>query len=195
MLKSLSTALIAGLISFACVQAHASNLVTNGGFENGNLSGWTATNASHGSLYGVESYFVDSGSYAARFGGTSSGSFDSIAQTFSTAAGATENISFDFATGGAAPEFQAMFNGSVIFDYIGQCSIPVNTFVHITATATGTGSDTLTFRGYNLPAYDYLDNVAVTQAPVAVTPEPSSLALLGTGMLGLAGMMRRKLFA
>ena len=28
--------------------------------------------------------------------------------------------------------------------------------------------------------------------PTAVTPEPSSLALLGTGVLGLAGVVRRQ---
>ncbi len=195
MFKSLSAALLAGIVSVACAQAHASNLITNGGFETGTFSGWTATNASQGSLYGVESSFVASGTYAARFGGTSAGNFDSISQTFSTAAGAAESISFDFATDGAAPEFQALFDGHVIFDYTGQCGFPVNTFMLITASATGTGSDTLTFRGYNIPAYDFLDNVSVTQAPVAVTPEPSSLALLGTGMLAAAGMLRRKLLA
>ena len=30
-------------------------------------------------------------------------------------------------------------------------------------------------------------------APVAVTPEPSSLALLGTGILGVAGVVRKRL--
>ena len=31
-----------------------------------------------------------------------------------------------------------------------------------------------------------------TPTAVAATPEPSSVALLGTGMLGLAGMMRKR---
>jgi len=39
---------------------------------------------------------------------------------------------------------------------------------------------------------DPSDTVTVTITP---TPEPSSLALFGTGMLGLAGMLRRKLSA
>jgi hypothetical protein len=53
---------------------------------------------------------------------------------------------------------------------------------------TGTGSDTLTFAFRDDPGWMALDNVAVTQN----APEPSSLLLLGTGVLGLAGMVRRK---
>ncbi len=40
-----------------------------------------------------------------------------------------------------------------------------------------------------------IDNIAVNApltAPVAATPEPSSFALLGTGLLGVAGMVKRR---
>ena len=39
------------------------------------------------------------------------------------------------------------------------------------------------------------ENVDVSITPSAVTPEPGSIALFGTGLLGVAGMMRRRLFA
>jgi hypothetical protein len=39
------------------------------------------------------------------------------------------------------------------------------------------------------------ESVTVNSADVTETPEPSSLLLLGTGLLGLAGMLRRKLHA
>ena len=39
---------------------------------------------------------------------------------------------------------------------------------------------------------DNIDNI-VLSAPVSATPEPSSLMLLGTGILGLAGAARRRL--
>jgi PEP-CTERM motif len=40
-----------------------------------------------------------------------------------------------------------------------------------------------------------LDNVSITSASPSPTPEPSSLMLLGTGILGAAGLMRRRLKA
>jgi hypothetical protein len=39
---------------------------------------------------------------------------------------------------------------------------------------------------------NHFSGVFTSSAPTSVTPEPSTLALLGTGILGVAGMMRRK---
>ncbi|HEX3968225.1 MAG TPA: PEP-CTERM sorting domain-containing protein [Edaphobacter sp.] len=38
----------------------------------------------------------------------------------------------------------------------------------------------------------YFDNLSVTTSPVSPAPEPSGIVLLGTGLLGAAGMLRKR---
>ena len=57
---------------------------------------------------------------------------------------------------------------------------------------TGTGFDTITFNGRDDPAWMALDNISVTQATGKTVPEPSSLLLLGSGLLAVGGVIRRK---
>ena len=37
-----------------------------------------------------------------------------------------------------------------------------------------------------------VETALLVSLPASVTPEPSSIALLGTGMLGIAGVMRKR---
>jgi len=66
----------------------------------------------------------------------------------------------------------------------------------LTFTASTTGSETLSFLADGHPdgepSFVLLDGVSVSTPPAA-TPEPSSLILLGTGLAGIAGVLRRKL--
>lgn len=52
--------------------------------------------------------------------------------------------------------------------------------------------DKVTFTGTSATSSFLLDNFAFAPASVTTTPEPSSMALLGTGLVGLVPMFRRK---
>ena len=54
----------------------------------------------------------------------------------------------------------------------------------------------LNFSGLALTPYETATyDVAFTNAATSVTPETSSIALLGTGMLGVAGVVRKRFTA
>ena len=66
-------------------------------------------------------------------------------------------------------------------------------FAPYTVAFTGTGSDVLTFSSEDLSNFLSLDDVSLATVPSAA-PELSSLLLLGTGICGLAAVVRRRLF-
>ena len=102
-------------------------------------------------------------------------------------AGAQYTVSFWFASVGDNPsDFSASWDNTPLLSLTNPNT--GSAWTQYTYQVTGTGNDTLTFAFRDDPAYMALDNVAVTQN----APEPSSLLLLGTGVLGLGGIVRRK---
>jgi hypothetical protein len=90
---AVSTALLAGGLALAAPPAPASaaTSITNGGFEAGSLSGWTAT----GPAASVTTTDPHSGSYAAMLGSTSpSNGASSIAQSFTAPSSGSPMLSF-----------------------------------------------------------------------------------------------------
>lgn len=162
----------------------ADNLVGNGGFETGNFTGWSR-NA--GPQLGVTSGAPDapnSGLFYAFFGSDNPADLDAISQTVTTTPGQTYLLSFWVANDAAAPgvsDFQVSWDGGLVTDISGASAFGYTDFVF---DVSGTGSDTLAFTGFQENGFFDLDDVSVD-----VTPEPSSLYLLGTALVLLCGLL------
>jgi PEP-CTERM motif len=170
----------------------AQNLIQNGSFEagGGSFNNWTEggnfedTQVSSGAFYDYTG--AEDGNFYATLGPV--GSDGTLSQTFSDHAGAEYTISFWFASVGDNPsDFSVKWDNTTLLSLSNPAT--GSNWTQYTYEATGTGTDTLTFAFRDDPAYMALDNVSVTQQ----APEPGSLLLLGTGVLGLGGMVRRKL--
>ena len=136
------------------------NLVTNGGFETGNFSGWSLNAAT--TSVGSRSGLVHTGKYGAMLGQTTTLGY--LSQMLPTYAGQTYRLSLwvhnPSNTLGATPnEFQVQWEGNTIFDRV---DLPFGAWSNLlfTVTATMSGSQ-LQFGFQNDPYYLGLDDVSV----------------------------------
>lgn len=194
-LKTLLAVVALGLCVCLCAPTtFAQNLVNNGSFESGDYSGWT-TGGNFQFTQVVSGPFssysgAEDGSFYSTMGPV--GSDATLSQTLTTVAGAQYTLSFWFGSVGDNPsDFSVSWDGTSLLS-LSNPNTGAN-WTQFTFQVTGTGSDTLQFAFRDDPAYLALDNVSVTQNSGQSVPEPSSFLLLGTGVLGLAGVARRRL--
>jgi hypothetical protein len=180
------------VFTFAAAPAHA-ELVTNGGFETGDLTGYTVDPAGIG-FVGADAESPYAGTYGAYFAGTDPSAPDTISQTLQTIPGATYRVSFFLQNEEADVldnMFLARFANVALLDLSNAAAFGYRQFSS-DVTATGNQS-VLSFTGYNAPAAFDLDNVSVTSiAPVVSVPEPGTAILLGIGLAGLLHRRRRE---
>ena len=143
------------------------NLLNNGSFQNGDFSGWTEggdftfNQVVSGSFY-VYAGSQDADGFYATFGPV--GTDATLSQTFATTAGAQYTFSFWMASIGDDPsDFSASWDGTSLFS-----QTDPNTgaaWTQFTFSATGTGSDTISFSFRDDPADMALDKVSVCTTP------------------------------
>jgi hypothetical protein len=203
---------LVALLAVFAAQASATNLLVNGNFSSGDFTGWTIGNTSNGTWgqgFPVVTGWPLGGGNAAQgevgevnFTGQYEGGI--LSQSFNSGAGAA-TLSFDWAAMGDGTNqnadgglFELILDGSILAQYdVG--TIGPNDLFNGTLTANANltaGNHTFeidVLRPYISVAggtpYQYVTNADVE----GTVPEPGSLILMGSGVLGLAGILRRKI--
>jgi hypothetical protein len=177
-------AIAAALLLASATGAQAADLLVNGDFEAGDLSGWSATGPLD--FAGADAFAAHSGGYGAFFGPETP---VTMSQSVATTAGGTYEVSFWLSLQDSAQpnNFSWTWNGvtqAVSFDNAAGFG-----YEKFTALVTGgDASSTLSFNFTDPQSFWLLDDVSV-----AAVPEPSTGLMMGAGALLLALVGRRRI--
>jgi hypothetical protein len=170
------------------------NAVFNGGFETGDLTGWTLTNSSQfdavcqpGEQIGAAYCMVNSGDYAMSFG--HDGGVTTLSQVLATTPGASYDLDFYLANDN--PRDVGVTTFDVLWDGVDVYSLsspqPSFSYTPISLDVAATSnSTTLSFLAQQDPSQWFLDDVSVQGVP-----EPATMLTVGLTLIA-AGLARRR---
>lgn len=176
-------AALVSLLLLGSASAGAQELVTNGGFETGNFSGWAQSGCT--GFDGVDSFSPHAGTYGAFFGAVDAPC--TISQSVATVSGA--QYTFSFWLGNQVPGVNSVavsWGGSSVFS---AANVGEQPYTQQSFTVTAASSATqISFALSNRDNFFDLDDISVL--PVRTVPEPGSLGLIAAGMIAMAAFAR-----
>jgi len=179
---------LVSLLGLGITQSARANLITNGGFETGNFSGWTVLGTDN-DVVGVQPFTSPhSGNFQALF---ASGD-NSISQNVTTTPGSSYVITFWLAPNvreGGSPSVAVNWGGSNIFSE--SFTSPSGYTEHAFTVNASSPATQLQFQFSSIFGnVFYLDDISVTTK--GVPDGGSTVSLLGLALFGVA-ILRRKL--
>ncbi len=202
--------LVASLAIFAA-QAGATNLLVNGSFQSGDFTGWTLGTTSNGTAGAgfpiIATWPVNNTGNAwegevGEVNFTNAPEGATLSQTFNSGAGAA-TVSIDWAAlGGCCQnadggQFYLLIDNAEVASYQVGTINPSQLLDGTLSANVNLSAGSHTFEVEVLRSYLSAAGTPfqyVTHADVEGTvPEPGSLILMGSGVLGLAGILRRRI--
>jgi hypothetical protein len=181
---------LAGLLALSVTQSIKANLITNGGFEKGDFTGWTQSGNTDftgvaGDFFGPPPH---SGKFQAFFGPVDSHGF--ISQSLATTAGGSYVLDFWLANlGGPANFFSINWDGATIFSLTDSSAFGYTEFTFdLNASSAST---LLQFEFMHNPSVFLLDDVTLNPGGLNVPDTGSTFSLLGFATLGVTVLRRR----
>ncbi len=210
--KRYMSLVLVALLAIVAAQAGATNLIQNGSFQTGDFTGWTIGTTSNGTwgsglpVITTDYPFPDTNAAEGRVGEVSSTGLEeggTLTQAFQSSGGAAV-ISMDWAAQGKGNydleggEFTTILNGVQIAQhdvgFIGNGEVVYGSFTEGATLLNGSNMLEIEITRRFVPnASTPLQFVTGVDVEGNV-PEPGSLVLMGSGVLGLAGVLRRNLF-